>query len=450
MILDLVFKPPSMAGLRKFLILFFFFGNILLVTYLWFVNSNFYIYTPAPGNLYIAFGRIFGLWAELFLLTELMLIGRITWFENLFGFDTLNTIHRWIGYSIFSLFIAHPLFLTMGYAAQSGTSFLAQFMDFIQNRDGVLLAAIAVLIFLYVIFISAFVRKRIHYETWYFSHLFTYAAIGLALPHQLGTADLIGGWPLYYWYVLNFAVFGLVLLYRFLRPLARFAYHRFTVRSVVREAPGITSVYITGRHMDRFRFQAGQYANINLLARGMWYTHPFSFSSAYNGEFIRVTIKEVGGYTAKIAEVRPGTRVIIDGPLGLFVEARSKRDKYLFLAGGIGITPLRSMIESLAKERKDIVLMATAKTADGFVFRDEIARLQEIDPFIKVHLIVSTPAPGYETGRVDKEKIVRLVPDFFSREVFLCGPPPMMQSVVENLAEIGFNAKNIHFENFAF
>jgi predicted ferric reductase len=300
------------------------------------------------------------------------------------------------------------------------------------------------------VFISVFVRKKVHYETWYFSHLFTYVAIGLALPHQLGTADLQGNWPLSYWYIVNFSAFGLVLLYRFLRPLVRFAYHRFTVESIVREAPNVTSLYITGRHMDRFTFQAGQYANINLLARGMWYSHPFSFSSAYNGEFIRLTIKEVGGYTSKIAGIRPGTRVVVDGPLGLFVERRARREKYLFLAGGIGITPLRSMIESLARNQKDIVLMATAKTADTFVFRNEIDQLRMIDPFIKVHYIVSTPTPGYESGRVDKEKIVRLVPDFFEREVFLCGPPPMMESVVKNLAEIGFGAKNIHFENFAF
>lgn len=450
MILNIQFKPPSRTGFRKFLIYFLFFGNFALVTSIWFVHSSYYIQNPAGGNLYIAIGRILGLWAELFLLTELMLIGRITWFENLFGFDRLNKVHRWIGYSIFSLILAHPLFLTLGYAQESSVSFVAQFLNFLGAKDGILIAAIAVLVFLYIIFISAFVRKKVNYETWYFTHLLTYVAIGLALPHQLGTADLLGDWPLYYWYVINFSVFGLVLLYRFLRPLTSSLYHRFTIENVVQEAPGVTSIYITGRRMDRFKFQAGQYANINILARGMWPSHPFSFSSAYNGDFIRLTIKNVGGYTSKIASVKTGTRVIVDGPLGLFVGKTARRGKYLFLAGGIGITPLRSMLESLAREQKDIVLMTTAKTADSFIFRKEIDQLQQIDPFIKVHYIVSAPEPGYETGRIDKEKIIRLVPDFFSREVFLCGPAPMMASVVQNLSEIGFDKKNVHFENFAF
>ena len=450
MTIDFHFKWPSSANFRKFLTYALLVGNFVFITYLWFVHSHYYIANPGDGNLYIAIGRIMGLWGELFLLIELVLIGRITWLESLFGFDKLNKVHRWIGYSILTLLLGHPIFLSMGYAAANGVSFTAQFLDFLANKEDVLYAVIAVLIFIYVVFIAAFVRKKIRYETWYFTHLFVYAAIGLALPHQLGTGDLTESLPLYYWYILNFAVFGLVLLYRFLRPLARFAYHRFYVQDVVLEAPGITSVYITGRHMDRFKFQAGQYANINLLTRGMWFSHPFSFSSAYNGQFIRLTIKSAGDYTSKIPHVKPGTRVVIDGPLGLFVEKRATRDKYLFIAGGIGITPLRSMLESLSREQKDIVLMASAKTANDLVFQAEIAHLQEINPSIKVHYVTSIPTPGYESGRLDKEKIIRLVPDFFSREVFLCGPPLMMKSLVKDLSEIGFSAQHVHFENFAF
>jgi predicted ferric reductase len=450
MTIDLQFKPPSATGFKKFLVYFLFFGNLAFIAYLWFVHSNYYIMNPGGGNLYIAIGRILGLWGELFLLVELVLIGRIHWLEGLFGFDRLNMIHRWIGYSILGLLLAHPLFLTVGYAESNAVSFISQFQDFLANTSDVLLAVIALLLFLYIVFISVAVRKRVHYEVWYFSHLLTYVAIGLALPHQLGTADLLGNYPLYYWYVLNFAVFGLVLVYRFLMPLVRFAYHRFTVASVVEEAPGVTSIYITGRHMERFKFQAGQYANINLLARGMWYTHPFSFSAAYNGTFIRFTIKNAGGYTAKIATVKPGTRVIIDGPLGLFVEKRATREKYLLIAGGIGITPLRAMLEPLARDKKDVILLVSARTTNDIIFSTEITELQQIDPAIKVHYIVSTPTPGYEPGRLNKEKIVRLVPDFFEREVFVCGPPPMMQSIVKDVSEIGLGPEHVHFENFAF
>ena len=451
MILDLHFTFPSWTGFRKFLIWVLFVGNFIFITYIWFVHSNYYIMNPGGGDLYIAMGRIMGLWGELFLLIELVLIGRIHWLENLFGFDQLNKVHRWIGYGILTLLLTHPFFLTIGNAEANGVSFVAQFRDFLANKSYVLLAVISLLLFLYIIFISVTVRKKVHYETWYFTHLLTYLAIGLALPHQLGTGDLIENLPLYYWYAVNFIVFGLVLAYRFLRPLALFAYHRFSIQSVVLEAPDVASIYITGRHMKRFKFQAGQYANISVLTRGMWHSHPFSFSSAYNGEFIRFTIKNAGDYTSKITTLQPGTKVLVDGPLGLFVEQRAEREKYLLIAGGIGITPLRSMVESLiARGKTDIVLVVSAKTEADLVFRDEIRSMQAANPSIVVHYLLSTPTAGYESGRLDKEKIVRLVPDFFTREVFLCGPPPMMKSTAQNLKEIGFNARHVHFEQFAF
>jgi ferredoxin-NADP reductase len=109
------------------------------------------------------------------------------------------------------------------------------------------------------------------------------------------------------------------------------------------------------------------------------------------------------------------------------------------------------MLESLiAQGKTDIVLVASAKTENDLVFRKEIRSMQEANPSIIVHYILSTPTDGYESGRLDKGKIVQLVPDFFTREVFLCGPPPMMKSVAQNLKEIGFSPRHVHFEQFAF
>jgi predicted ferric reductase len=444
------FKLPSAIAFKKFLVYFLFFGNILFVTYIWLLNSSYYITTPAPGNLYTAIGRITGLWAEIFLLTELILVGRVRWFEHLFGFDRLNMVHRWIGYGLLSLLLAHPFFLILGYSQANSVSFLSQFYDFLANKAYVLYSFMALLIFIYIVFLAVFARKKVHYEVWYFTHLLTYLAVGLALWHQLGTGDLIGGWTLNYWYILNFSVFGIILAYRFARPLIRSLYHGFTIQNVIMETPDVTSLYITGRHMERFKFQAGQYCNLNILSRGMWYTHPFSLSAAYNGQFIRFSIKSCGDYTNKIPTVQPGTKVLVDGPLGLFVEERALRDKYLFVVGGIGITPLRAMMESLASKGKDIVLVYAARTVNDLVFRKEIEQIQQADPLVRVYYILSAPTPGYESGYLDKEKIVRLIPDFFDRDVFLCGPPPMMKAVVKTLSELGFGKDHIHFEKFSF
>lgn len=450
--MEFYFKLPSIASVKKFLVFLLFAGNIAFIFYFWFAHSGYYIRNPDGGNLFIALGRLSGLLGEFFLLTELVMIGRIHPLEHLFGFDRLNMIHRWIGYNILILLLAHPLFLTIGNAQANGVSYLFQFQDFLANTKYVLLAFIGLLLFLYVIFISIFARKKVRYETWYFTHLLTYAAVGLALAHQMGTGDLIGGVPLHYWYILNFSVFGLVLLYRFMRPLSRFAFHRFFIQSISQESPDAYSIYVSGHHMEYFKFESGQYANISILAKGMWQAHPFSFSSAYNGEHVRFTIKKSGDFTAKIPSIKPGTHVIIDGPLGLFVEKRAVRKKFLFIAGGIGITPLHAMIESLTRNRKDadIAMIYAVKTENDLVFRQEIENMKKIIPNLAVHYVLGTPVAGYESGRVDKDKIIRLVPDFYSRDVFLCGPPPMMQAVFRDLKEVGFSKHHVHFEKFSF
>lgn len=450
--MDLYFALPRATSFKKFLIYALFLTNLAAIMALWWANSNYYLTHPGDGNGNIALGRLAGLLGQYAILIQLMLIGRVRWFEHLFGFDRLNTVHRWIGYSILSLLLTHPIFLVVGNAKANGVPLLSQFADLLANKEDVLSAFFGLLIFILIVFLSiVIVRRKLRYEAWYFTHLLTYLAIWLAFEHQLGTGDLRGGWALAYWYTLNFAVFGLILLYRFLRPLYRFARHRFVVERVIQETPDVYSLIITGRHMEEFTFEAGQYANLTLLKRGMWYTHPFSFSANYSGKTIRFSIKGLGDYTKQIKDIAPGTPVVVDGPLGLFVESRAERDKFLFIAGGIGITPLRAMIESLALKKKDVVLLAGSRTVNDIAFKNEFELIkQQANGTLTIHHILGTPTEGYESGFIDKEKIVRLVPDFYTREVFLCGPPPMMKLMVEHLKGLGFDESHIHYEKFSF
>jgi len=96
----------------------------------------------------------------------------------------------------------------------------------------------------------------------------------------------------------------------------------------------VTSVYLTGRQLDRFAFRSGQYANEVFLSKGRWSPHPFSFSAAPNGRYLRVSIKAAGDFTDRIRELTPGTLLLLEGPLGAFTAAEP-RDKYLMVAGGL-------------------------------------------------------------------------------------------------------------------
>jgi predicted ferric reductase len=369
----------------------------------------------------------------------------------LFGFDRLNQAHRLIGYSILSLLVAHPILLIVGNSISNNVSMYSQLGDYLANKSNILLAFFALGIFIYIVFLSIIiVKKKLRYETWYITHLLTYLAIGLALAHQFGTGDLRDGQPLYYWYVLNYAVFGFVLIYRFLRPLALFFRHRFVIQNVVKESDNVCSIYVVGRNMHKFEFKSGQYANINILARGMRYSHPFSFSDAYNGRYARFSIKNCGDFTSKISQIQPGTKLVIDGPLGMFVDEIAERDKFLLIAGGIGITPLLAMLKSLAWKHKDVALLYGARTDKDLVFKREIEDVVRQYENISVHYILSEETAEYEYGYIDSDKITRLVPDYQSREIFLCGPPLMMESVNNNLKSIGFSQEYIHYEKFSF
>jgi len=438
--------------IKKILIALLFIANIAIIFIIWSNGSSYYISNPfIGGGIYIALGRIAGLLGEYFLLMQLVLIGRMRWLEHLFGFDKLNQIHRWTGYSILILLLSHPILLVIGNSIANGISYFAQFANYLANKEDVLIAFVGLAILVYVIFLSVIiVKRRLRYETWYFLHLLTYLAIGLALNHQFETGDLREGIYLYYWYILNFVIFGMVLAYRFLRPLVLFMKHRFVIYNVVQESHNVWSIYITGKKIDDFKFKSGQYANINILSKGIWYSHPFSFSDGYNGKYLRFTIKNSGDFTSLISGVRLGMHVIIDGPLGLFVNSIARRNKFLFIAGGIGITPLLSMSKSLVNRGVDISLLYAIRSNQDMVFKNEIDNLSNQYANFKIHYILSTPTTGFDTGYVDEEKIKKFVPDFDTREVFLCGPSAMMEAVNKSLKNIGFSDKNIHYEKFSF
>lgn len=454
MIIRLYFALPDIfrdsSRNKKLLWLSLFFLNIAAVIAIWFTNSRYYIMNPDGGNIWIALGRLTGLLLECMILVELVLIGRITAIEQTFGFDKMNWWHRWIGYSLFFFLVTHPLLLSIGNAEANGVSAWSQFNDFLTNTEDVFLAFISVMILGYIVLISiSAIRKKVRYELWYFVHLLVYLAITLAFFHQINTGDVSRPPTLYYWLILNFTVFGVMLLHRFLKPLWRSYRFNFRVARVDMETKDTYSVYITGENIGRFRYHAGQYANINFLQKGLWYTHPFSFSAEPNEAGIRFTMKALGDYTKRLGELKPGTRVIIDGPLGRFVETKAKREKLLLIAGGIGVTPIRALVGELVAKKKDMVLLYAARSVEDIAFRGEFEALQGMCNF-PIHYILGAPTPGYESGFIDREKIVRLVPDFYDRDVFLCGPPPMMDATVKNLEGLGLDRGHIHFEKFSF
>jgi predicted ferric reductase len=428
--------------------------NLIIICFFWWDRSSALLLNGTWTGAARSLGRLTGLLAEFFILMEIVLIARILWVERAFGFDKMNKLHRWIGYFIGILFIAHPLLLSYGMG--DGRGLWRQFLEIVFSDESYLNALIALCLFIVVILSSyVIIRKRLPYETWYFTHLLTYLAIGLVFGHQIKSGDFIGNAPLlYYWLVLNYGLFAFALSWRWLRPLYIYFKHRFVVSRVVQETADVYSVYITGNKIDQYHFLPGQYANINFLAKGLWYTHPFSFSMEPNGRELRFSMKALGDFTNLVGTIKPGTKVFIDGPLGRFVSETAVTDKYIMIAGGIGVTPIRALMGSLVPKGKDVVFLYGNRTPTDSAFIAEFDALASL-PGAKVTTCnvcsaMKEPGEGYLCGFIDKEKIMLCAPDYLERDVYLCGPPVMMDIVVKVLRELKIPEKQIHFEKFSY
>lgn len=439
--------------LKKLLIYLLFVLNLGVVFYFWGSQSGALLFDGNTYDLLLSLGRICALLAVFFILLQLILIGRVAWVERLFGLDHLSRVHHWNGHLSFVFLIAHPILITYAYTAGKQT-FFSQFGSMIFGSDDLLQAAIAVVLIIVIIGTSITIaRRKLKYESWYYVHLGTYLAIILAYGHQLELGgDFSNNLFVYYWYALYTFAFGNLILFRFGRPLYNFYKHRFYVDRIERETHDTVSIYMSGKNLSRFHVRGGQFMIFRFLAKGFWWqAHPFSYSTDPGTDSLRITVKRVGDFTAQLPHLKPGTQVLIEGPNGIFTTQNCKRNTYLFIAGGVGITPIRSIIGGLVDSGKadDIVLLYGNKSSRDIIFKEELEKLEHDGPLRITHIMSSDPDWKHETGKIDLEKIQKLVPDFREREIFVCGPPIMMRSIVKACKNAHIPRKQIHFEKFS-
>jgi predicted ferric reductase len=216
-----------------------------------------------------------------------------------------------------------------------------------------------------------------------------------------------------------------------------------------KESGDAISVYITGRNLMNFQVKPGQFLIFRFLNKTYWWQHhPFSASYIPKNNMLRITVKNSGDFTGDINSMKKGTPVMIDGPYGTFTIPQSNLKKYVFIAGGIGITPIRSLIEQTAPDN-DIVVLYTSKTPTEFSLQKELDELANIYHFPITYIVTQDDTYKGEKGRIDDEKIKRLVPDYMKREVYLCGPVAMMEGIKKVLISIGVEKGRIHYEKFS-
>ena len=427
-------------------------ANAAIVVALWWRSAGAGDLGGTAGVL-AAVARLCGLLGAYLVLVELLLLARLPVLERLAGFSRLTVWHRRNGVACVLLLCAHAALITTGYALADGRSLPGEVGRLISEYPGVITAIAGLALLLAVVVSSAvIVRRRLRYETWYFVHLYAYLAVALAFSHQLAAGTAFVGAPLArtYWTLLYVATLGAIVGFRLVVPAARSARHRLRVERVVEEAPGVVSVEIGGVRLDRLRARAGQFFTWRFLTRDRWWeAHPFSLSAAPDGRRLRITVKGVGDYTARLRAIPPGTRVIAEGPFGSFTSAARRRPRVALIAGGVGITPIRALLEDMPGAPGDIAVVYRALRPEDVILRAELDALAA-ERGAELHYVVGDHREAGAQALLSPEHLRELVPDIAGRDVYLCGPPGMTEATRASLGRSGVPRRQIVTERFAY
>ena len=435
-------------------------ASLAIVTGLWAYPHGLADLAGGPAAVLTSLGRLSGLVASDLLLVQVLLMARIPMLERAWGQDELARLHRLVGFGSFSLLLGHIALIGLGYAGADGRGYaglLGELWSMTVDLQGMLLATAGTLCLVLVVVTSIrAARRRLRYESWHLLHLYAYLGVGLALPHQLWTgADFLGN-PLatLYWWSAWAVTAGAIVLFRVGLPTYRTVRHGLVVSAVVPDpAAGIVSVHLRGRHLDELPLRAGQFLLLRFWdGPGRSRAHPYSLSAAPSPGMLRVTVKDLGDDSRRVSALRPGTRVLMEGPYGRLTAERRSRRKVLLLGAGIGITPLRALAEELPQEPGDVVVVHRVRSLDEAVFAAEFEYLERQHGLRRI--LVAGPRAGASwapasRGNDGARALRELVPDIAEREIFLCGPNSWMDAAIQAARTAGVPRKHLHAERFA-
>lgn len=401
----------------------------------------------APGGIATFAGSFTGLVGTYLALVMVLLVSRLPVVERSLGQDGLLRWHRRLGPWPITLLVLHAVLITAGYAQAAKSGVGKEIGLLLDAYPDVLAATVALGLMLMAGFASVrAVRRRLKRETWWAIHLYMYLALALSFAHVIVLGPSFVGHPVtkLVWSALWAATAGVVLVSRVGMPVLRSTRHRLRVHEVRHEAPGVVSVICSGRDLDRLAVSGGQFFEWRFLCRELWWqAHPYSLSALPRPPYLRLTVKAVGDHSSSLAKLRRGTRVAIEGPYGTFRTQAQRRDKAALIAGGIGITALRSLLEDLPRRSEPAVVLRASAEAD-MVFRSEVSELVRHRRGTLHELVGSR-----DEVRLDEKTLGSLVADIADRDVYICGPAEFVERLVAVVSHLGVPRYAIHHEAFS-
>jgi predicted ferric reductase len=402
----------------------------------------------APGGLLTAGGRLAALTGTYLILIMVLLMARLPWLERSVGQDQLIRWHRRLSPWAIGLIIAHVVLITLGYAAAARSSLLGEAWVLIRSYPDIL-AAVAGFGLLLLAGITSYraVRRRLRYETWWVIHLYLYLGLALAFAHQIVTGTSFVGHPLVraLWIAIWISTAGLVLACRVGLPAWRSVRYGLRVVEVRHEAPDVLSVICRGRALEKLAVSGGQFFLWRFLTRDLWWqAHPYSLSALPVPPYLRITVKGPGDASRALAQLQPGTRIAFEGPYGVFTDHTRRSYDVVLIAAGVGITPLRALLEDLPAGADVVVIVRASNVAD-LVHRGEIAALVNHRNGRLYELVGSR-----HKVRLTARHIRHLAADIAERDVYICGPAGFNEEVVSAVRKLGVPEDQIHSESFGF
>jgi predicted ferric reductase len=380
------------------------------------------------------------------------LTARFRYVTEPWGEDVIYHFHRQISLIAVGLVITHPLILVVVKPELLAPS---------NMLEAPLSAHLALLSIFSVIalVVTALWRAALNlkYETWHLTHIvLAVVAIAAGVVHMVGSSFyLVDPWKQSLWIGLTIFWIGLLLYVRIVKPL--FMLRRpYRVSEVRQERGDTTTLVMQPDGHPGFHFNPGQFGWLMVWGSPFKITgHPFSFSSsaAAKGGRVEMSIRNLGDFTKEIQRVPVGKRVYLDGPYGAFTIG-NPADMHVLIAGGVGVTPMMSMIRTLADrgDKRPVILLYGSKDRDSITFCEELEALKARLDLTVVHVLANPPA-GWtgEQGFINAEMFKRhLPPPYSDHEYFICGPGVMMDAIEKALGEMGVPMAKYHSERYSF
>lgn len=434
-------NPKKEILLKVLYVLFFLIGGILTL------GSR-----PTSFSFY-SLGLIFGTLSLTGLTLQVCMGSRIRFLEKGVGLDKILRLHA-INSRLTLLFIVlHPT-LMFGPALLQGESFnniLASFT--IYHWLGIFALLLIIMTILLTIYQS---RLKLNYEHWKIIHKTAYLIIIFGFIHSFFVgSDIATKGVLYYWWIFLAGLAILAIIYRYGLRYLFLKNSLYKIVKIVKESSDVISIYLKPLRGKTFSFYPGQFAFVKFHSQYLSSEeHHFTISSSPLGNEICFTVKESGDFTRKLNRLKVGNTAKIEGPFGAFSNVGMK-GPFIFIAGGIGITPVMSMLKFMKgrKQKERTLLIYAAKKKSDLIFYEELEKLKkESSWFDAAYILSSEKTPRkkrFHKGYINSQILKSYISNFKSAKFFLVGPIRMMEEVQRILIKEEASRGQIFSEKFA-